>query len=128
MCDPNRNPVGWFEIYVQDMPRARAFYEAVLRIELSSLLSPMPDLEMWSFPGGPTVPGAPGALVKMEGVPSGGNSIVVYFSCADCAAEASRVPQAGGRIFKEKFPIDPYGFIALAFDTEGNMFGLHSIV
>ena len=24
------NPVGWFEIYVQDMPRARKFYESVL--------------------------------------------------------------------------------------------------
>jgi predicted enzyme related to lactoylglutathione lyase len=23
------NPVGWFEIYVQDMERAKAFYEAV---------------------------------------------------------------------------------------------------
>lgn len=23
------NPVGWFEIYVQDMPRAKAFYEGV---------------------------------------------------------------------------------------------------
>ena len=25
------NPVGWFEIYVQDMPRAKAFYDAVLQ-------------------------------------------------------------------------------------------------
>ena len=23
------NPVGWFEIYVNDMPRAKAFYEQV---------------------------------------------------------------------------------------------------
>jgi predicted enzyme related to lactoylglutathione lyase len=23
------NPVGWFEIYVDDMPRAKAFYETV---------------------------------------------------------------------------------------------------
>ena len=23
------NPVGWFEIYVQDINRAKAFYEAV---------------------------------------------------------------------------------------------------
>ncbi|MBM4231128.1 MAG: VOC family protein, partial [Gammaproteobacteria bacterium] len=27
----NSNPVGWFEIYVQDMPRAKAFYEAVFQ-------------------------------------------------------------------------------------------------
>lgn len=26
----NTNAVCWFEIYVDDMPRAKAFYEAVL--------------------------------------------------------------------------------------------------
>ena len=31
------NPVGWFEIYVQDMPRARAFYQAVLARPLDQL-------------------------------------------------------------------------------------------
>jgi hypothetical protein len=25
------NPVRWFEIYVEDMPRARRFYEAVFK-------------------------------------------------------------------------------------------------
>jgi predicted enzyme related to lactoylglutathione lyase len=24
------NPVGWFEIYIQDMDRAKKFYESVL--------------------------------------------------------------------------------------------------
>ena len=33
------NPVGWFEIYVQDMPRAKAFYGAVLGVEFESLES-----------------------------------------------------------------------------------------
>lgn len=35
----NRNPVGWFEIYVQDMDRAKKFYEEVLRVELMKLHS-----------------------------------------------------------------------------------------
>jgi predicted enzyme related to lactoylglutathione lyase len=83
---------------------------------------------MWSFPGGSrTEYGTSGSLVRMEGVPSGGNSTVVYFHCGDCAVEAARVAPAGGRIMKEKFSIGQYGFIALAFDTEGNMFGLHSM-
>jgi uncharacterized protein len=30
------NPVGWFEIYVQDMPRAKAFYEAVFQGKLEA--------------------------------------------------------------------------------------------
>jgi predicted enzyme related to lactoylglutathione lyase len=52
---------------------------------------------------------------------------LVYFSCTDCAVEAKRIVAAGGRIMKEKFSIGAYGFIALGFDTEGNMFGLHSM-
>jgi len=119
------NPVCWFEIYVQDMPRAKAFYEAVLGVQLAPL--PGTDLEMYTFPMNAERYGAPGALVKMPGVPSGGGGTLVYFGCEDCAVEASRVVQAGGRIEKPKFSIGEYGFIALAVDTEGNMIGLHSL-
>ena len=118
------NPVGWFEIYVQDMPRARAFYEAVLATSLSSL--PTPDLEMWAFPMSMDGPGASGALVRMPGVPSGGSTLV-YFTCDDCAVEGGRVAGAGGKVHRDKISIGQYGFIVLAVDTEGNMFGLHSM-
>ncbi len=120
-----RNPVGWFEIYVQDMGRATKFYNSVFQVKLDRLENP--GMEMWAFPMNMESAGASGALVKMSGFPSGGNSTLVYFSCVDCATEAGRVPKAGGRIQKEKFSIGEYGFIALAFDTEGNMFGLHSM-
>lgn len=119
------NPVVWFEIYVQDMSRARAFYEAVFQIKLQQL--PSPDLEMWSFQMSPGQDGAGGALVRMPGCPSGGNSTIVYFRCADCGVEAGRVAAAGGKVFKEKMSIGQFGYIALATDTEGNMFGLHSM-
>ncbi|HTU98894.1 MAG TPA: VOC family protein [Luteitalea sp.] len=118
------NPVGWFEIYVQDMPRARAFYEKVLDTTLDKL--PTPDLEMWSFPMSMEAPGASGALVKMEGVPSGG-STMIYFVCDDCAVEGARIADAGGKLHREKMSIGQYGFIVLGVDTEGNMFGLHSM-
>lgn len=121
----NRNPVGWFEIYVQDMARARRFYETVLGTTLSRL--PSGDLEMWSFPGKPDHPGCTGALVHVAGMNSGGNSVMIYFSCADCATEAGRVAGAGGRIKRDKTAIGEYGFIVLAFDPDGNMFGLHSM-
>jgi predicted enzyme related to lactoylglutathione lyase len=75
----------------------------------------------------PDRPGAPGALVKMEGFASGGNSTLVYFTCSDCAVEAKRASGNGGKIFKDKFSIGKYGFIALVIDTEGNMLGLHSL-
>jgi len=119
------NPVIWFEIYVQDIARAKKFYESVFQVKLERLNTP--GMEMWSFPMAMDRAGASGAIVKMEGVPSGGNSTLVYFSCTDCAIEAGRVAASGGRILKEKTSIGEYGFISLAFDTEGNMFGLHSI-
>lgn len=127
MSTPTTNPVGWFEIYVDDMKRAQAFYEQVFGHSLSKLDTPMPGMEMLAFAGEQTRYGAPGALVLMPGVKAGGNSVMVYFVCQDCAVEAARAAQAGGRIFKEKTSIGPYGHIALVHDTEGNLIGLHSM-
>lgn len=119
------NPVGWFEIYVQDMARAKRFYETVLGVTLQKLDSP--TLEMWAFPGEQGGYGTPGALVSMKGVPSGGNSTIVYFMSEDCAVPQARAEKAGGRIEKAKFSIGQYGFVSLVLDTEGNMIGLHSM-
>lgn len=118
------NPVGWFEIYVQDMARAKAFYEAMLGVTLNKLESG--ELNMWAFSMTAEGYGASGALVQMPGFPIGGNSVLVYFSCADCAVEAAQAERAGGCIQKAKTSIGPYGHIALVIDTEGNMVGLHS--
>ena len=123
--NPNRNPVGWFEIYVQDMARAKSFYEKTLQTTFQRLESP--DLEMWAFPFNMDAPGAAGSLVKMEGKDSGAGGTIVYFSCADCAVEAGRAAENGGKLVKEKFSIGEYGFIAFVHDTEGNLIGLHSI-
>ena len=124
----NNNPVGWFEIYVQDMERAKRFYESVFQTKLERLDSPagMP-VELWSFPMMKGQMGASGALVKMADGPSGGNCVLVYFSCTDCAIEAARAAPTGGQLIREKMSIGPYGFIALIRDTEGNMIGLHSM-
>jgi predicted enzyme related to lactoylglutathione lyase len=121
------NPIRWFEIYVQDVERAKRFYEAVLETKLQKLNAPMPDLELWQFPSDQDRYGATGALVKMTGVPSGGNSTIVYFGCDDCAVEQGRVVNAGGQIYRPKMSIGQYGFITLAVDPEGNMIGLHSM-
>jgi predicted enzyme related to lactoylglutathione lyase len=118
------NPVGWFEIYVDDLARAVRFYEAVLQLKLQEL--PSPEVKMWAFPMDPQQAGSSGALVHMAGLKAGGNSTIVYFNSDDCAVEAARVASAGGRIMKDKFSIGQYGFIALAYDTEGNVFGLYS--
>ncbi len=119
------NPVNWFEIYVQDMARARAFYESVFGMTMQLLNNP--PVEMWSFPGDQTSYGAPGSLVCAPGVGSGGNSTLVYFRCEDCAVEEARIAGAGGQVARTKMSIGAYGFVTIATDTEGNMFGLHSL-
>ncbi|MDI1240861.1 MAG: VOC family protein [bacterium] len=125
------NPVGWFEIYVQDIAAAQQFYEAVLDISMSELPNPIEDpVKMVAFSSGEnsmTHTGSTGALVHMPGFPSGGNSTIVYFIADDCAVEESRVVDASGTIFKTKFSIGPHGFISLCNDPDGNMFGLHSM-
>ena len=119
------NPVGWFEMYVDDMARAQAFYEAVFQVRLEPLEGGGPA--MLAFPSSPTQYGAGGALVHMPGFMAGGNSTLVYFSCADCAVEEARAVQAGGRVQRPRMSIGAYGFISLVIDTEGNMLGLHSM-
>jgi predicted enzyme related to lactoylglutathione lyase len=119
------NPVGWFEIYVQDLRRARKFYESVFQVKLKKLNNP--NIELWGFPSELDRWGAGGALIKMEGYPSGGNSTIVYFSCEDCSIQEKRVVKFGGSIEKKKFSIGEYGFISFVVDTEGNMIGLHSL-
>lgn len=127
----NTNAVCWFEIYVNDMPRAKAFYEAVLDQVLTRLDNPkeardFPQPEMWAFPMGER-PGASGAICKMEGVAAGGNSTLVYFDCEDCSVEEARVEGAGGKLVVPKMAIGEYGFISIAQDTEGNTIGFHSM-
>lgn len=132
-CPPS-NPVVWFEIYVQDMERAKAFYESVLVVTLEKMPAPNDEcegMEMWGFPSdrdtAQTTYGACGMLVKMAGVPSGCGGTLVYFGCEDCAIETARAAKHGGRVFKEKFSIGEHGFIALVNDTEGNLIGFHSM-
>ena len=121
----DENPIRWFEIYVQDMERAKAFYATLFDYQFKNLEAP--GMEMWAFPDEMGKYGAAGSLVKMDAVPSGGGGTLVYFGTEDCSRPESMVEQAGGRVFKPKMSIGPHGFISLVYDTEGNLIGLHSM-
>jgi uncharacterized protein len=117
------NAIIWCEIYVQDMERAKQFYESVFELQLEKLDSP--GMDMWAFPMAMEAVGAAGALVKMDGVESGGSGTIPYFHCDEVAVESERVINAGGQIHTPKMSIGQYGFMALVLDTEGNTIGLH---
>lgn len=124
----SKNPFTWVEIYVENMDRARAFYEAVLQIDMVPMEAPGDDdsLVMISFPWAEGDNNISGALCKMDGMSPGTGGTLVYFTCDDCSAELSRVEAAGGQVVQPKSSIGDHGFIALAMDTEGNMIGFHS--
>jgi predicted enzyme related to lactoylglutathione lyase len=119
------NPVGWFEIYVEDMDRAQKFYEEVLKVELTDL--PMEGMQMRCFAGDHEKPGASGSLVKMEGMGPGHGGTMVYFVCDDCAVEEGRAEAAGGKVVQAKMALGEHGFCSMVADTEGNVIGLHSM-
>ena len=125
------NPVVWFEIYVDDMERAQKFYETVLDTSLEEMKMPEgvgDSMRMLSFPMTmDKTSGAPGALVKMEGMNVGGGGVVVYFGSEDCAVEEARIEAAGGTVVQPKMDIGEYGFAMMAVDTEGNTIGIHSV-
>jgi uncharacterized protein len=120
------NPVTWFEIYVQEMDRAKTFYESVFGVTLEKLTSPDPAVEMLAFPMDMASVGAGGGLVKIAGVPSGGSTLV-YFGCEDCGVEEAKALAAGGQVKQTKMAIGEYGFMTLVIDPEGNTIGLHSM-
>lgn len=118
------NPVGWFDIYVSDLNRAKKFYQTVFNLTLTDL--PVEWGRQSLFPFSPGSPNTSGALVEKAGMQPGANNTVVYFETEDCTAEESRIEQAGGKVVQPKTSIGEFGYIAIFIDSEGNTVGLHS--
>jgi predicted enzyme related to lactoylglutathione lyase len=121
------NAIGWFDIFVDDLARATTFYEAVLGHKLEAMGDPTGETQMMSFPADMAVYGAGGALSKSEHGRPGVGGTIIYFNAEDCAMEEARVAEAGGQVVRPKFSIGEFGFVSLAMDTEGNMFGIASM-
>ena len=121
------NAVAWFDIYVNDLERAVAFYETVLGHKMEDMGDPTGETQMKAFPADMSVYGAAGALTKSPHASPGVGGTIIYFSSADVAVEEARVAAAGGVVIRPKFSIGEFGFVSLCQDTEGNMFGMNSL-
>ncbi len=126
MAAQTKNPFTWVEIYVEDMNRAKAFYESVLKVTLTDMEMPEEFGQMVSFPWAEGKENISGALVKMDSMKPGSGGTLVYFTCEDCAVEESRVKAAGGEVLQPKMSLGEHGFCSIVLDTEGNTIGLHS--
>lgn len=118
------NPVGWFEIPVNDMARAKAFYEHVLNVKLQPMN--IGSLEMAFFPTRPGTTGASGALMKGEAFQPSKKGVQIYFTTPDVDGTLQRLQEQGGRVVLPKTRIGPFGFVASFEDSEGNRIGLRS--
>ena len=118
--------VGWFEIPVANMERAKAFYNAVFNIEVQ-VMDFGGTLMGW-FPFAEGKSGASGSLIQNAAYqPSESKGVFVYFSSVDVSNELERVEDAGGKIVQTKTQISPdIGYMATFIDSEGNRMALHS--
>ena len=121
------NAVAWFDIFVDDLDRAVAFYETVLGVSLEEMGDPTGETKMMSFPADMSTYGAGGALTKSPHGRPGVGGTIIYFGAEDTAVNEARVAEAGGIVIRPKFSIGEFGFVTLCQDTEGNMFGLNSL-
>lgn len=120
----NTNPVGWFDLNVANLDRAKKFYETVFNVELTD--APIEWGKQSFFPFNHESSNISGALVeKTDFVPSSNNT-VIYFETEDNIAEEQRIEKAGGKVVQPKMSIGEFGFISIFIDTEGNTVGLHS--
>jgi uncharacterized protein len=122
------NVVTWFEIYTEDLNRAKKFYQDVFLYEMIDAEMPEGmDVKMCFFPYVENAPNSNGSLVYAESMKPGVGGTVVYFASQDCAIEEARVVASGGKVIQSKFPIGQHGYICLIMDSEGNMIGIHSV-
>ena len=120
----NVNPVGWFDIQVSNLERAKKFYQTVFSIQLNDL--PIEWGKQSLFPFDQDSPNISGALVEITDFVPNGNNTILYFETEDCLSEEQKIESAGGKVVKPKMSIGEFGFVSIFIDTEGNTIGLHS--
>lgn len=117
------NPINWFEIPVNDMDKAKKFYETILDIEIS--VQNIGNALMGWFPFEPNGTGATGTLMKAESYIPSYEGTMVYFSVPEIDDVLSKVESAGGKVINKKFSLGEHGFSGHFEDSEGNRVALH---
>jgi len=116
------NIINWFEIPVQDLTRATAFYEYCVNAQFRQEHVAGISMSVFHY----QAPSIGGALVKSEMFQPSTSGSVVYLYTADIAASLAKVAEKGGSCcFGPEILPDDIGTIALIIDSEGNKVGLH---
>ncbi len=124
--DASANILNWFEIPVNDMARARKFYEKIFEIKMQEM--EMQGVQMAFFPFDNMSGKLAGALAKGSFHRPCTDGVAVYLNGnPDLSTVLARIEGAGGKIKIQKTLINKEsGYMAFFIDTEGNKLGLHS--
>lgn len=121
----NTNALNWFEISVNDISRAKKFYETIFEIQMEEM--EMEGMQYAMFPFNPMGSTVGGGLAKSPMHTPGTTGSIVYLNAnPDLQLVLNRIENAGGSITMPKTSIGQNGFMAFFTDTEGNMMALHS--
>lgn len=115
---------NWFELPVNDMDRAKKFYESIFKIKMADNME-MGTSVMSFFPFVTDQDGATGTLMKQESYVPSHQGTLVYFSVPEINDVLPRISSSGGKILNEKTAIGEHGFVAHFEDPEGNRVALH---
>lgn len=124
--DANINSINWFEIPVDDMQRAKHFYQVIFSIHMDE--QEMMNMQMTTFPYDPGNGKVGGALVKSESHKPSTEGIIIYLNAnPNMDSVLEKIEPQGGKILMGKTQISPeIGYMAFFLDTEGNRIALHS--
>lgn len=123
MSDMNstHNRIVWADIPASNLPRAAAFYAAILN----------KDVPTDSFNGADFAiidhdQGNGGCIIVVPGDVSD-KGITVYFNADGRIKDALAKAQAlGGKVLQPIHSLGPHGFRAVLLDSEGNRIAIHS--
>ncbi len=116
------NPVPYFEIPVDDMDRAVAFYEGLLGTKLTRQKVDGYDMALFPFEEG--APGATGALAKGDVYRPSKNGPILYFRVKDIRQIVAKAQAMGRPILYPVKDIGDAGYVAEIEDSEGNRLAL----
>ncbi|WP_406661749.1 VOC family protein [Methanolobus sp. ZRKC3] len=108
-----------FDIPTDDLERAKEFYSGIFewKFEKPEGMDDYYLIETTDLEGNPGVGGGMG----LRG--DAGERITSFIGVTSIEEYAAKVEKAGGTV-ANRMPVPGWGYLAICFDTEGNLFGL----
>ncbi len=119
----DKNPIGWFEIHVHDIEKAKTFYGGVFGWEFKQ--SQAASGKYWNIFAGENSIG--GGFMKKSKPEHEGQSVILYIETDDIDGMLLKINGGGGTTETPKTLIsENAGYFALFKDPDNNLLGLWS--